>query len=38
MIYRKNGPSVVLLSIPTAKGDIVDDAGTLILIQEKNMK
>lgn len=42
ILYRKNGP---LLSIPTApaKGDLVYVdrsmyAGTLILIQRKNMK
>ena len=47
ILYRKNGPSVVLLSIPTtpAKGDLVYVCigcqiyvGTLILIQRKNMK
>ena len=41
ILYRKNGPSVVLLSAP-AKGDLVYGmykvAGTLILIQRKNMK
>ena len=48
ILYRKNGLSVVLLSIPTTpvKGDLVyiDGsmyqiyAGTLVLIQKKNMK